>query len=43
MPIYGKVSALVIAADVYDGADRYLDAQLRFISELERLNGIGDG
>lgn len=36
-----EVSALLIAGDVYDGADRDLDAQLRFIAGLERLNKKG--
>ena len=36
-----RVDALLIAGDVYDGADRSLRAQSRFIYGLNRLNGEG--
>ncbi len=36
-----QVDALLIAGDVYDGADRSLRAQRRFIQGLERLDGSG--
>lgn len=36
-----KVDALLIAGDVYDGADRSFKAQIRFISELKRLSDNG--
>jgi DNA repair exonuclease SbcCD nuclease subunit len=35
------VDALLVAGDVYDGADRSLRAQLRFIAGLERLDEAG--
>ena len=36
-----KVDALLVAGDVYDGADRSLSAQLRFIDGLKRLDAAG--
>ena len=36
-----KVDALLIAGDIYDGKDRSLTAQMRFISELKRLSEKG--
>ena len=36
-----RVDALLIAGDVYDGADRSLRAQLRFVDGLRRLDGAG--
>ncbi|MGH2633289.1 MAG: metallophosphoesterase family protein [Tepidiformaceae bacterium] len=36
-----KVDALLVAGDVYDGADRSLPAQLRFIEGLKRLDAEG--
>ena len=39
--IYEHVDALLIAGDIYDGADRNLRAQLRFIEGLERLDANG--
>lgn len=37
-----KVDALLVAGDVYDGADRSLPAQLRFVAGLWRLYEAGD-
>ena len=36
-----RVDALLIAGDVYDGADRSLRAQLRFVDGLKRLDAAG--
>lgn len=36
-----RVDALLVAGDIYDGADRSLRAQLRFVDGLERLNAVG--
>ena len=36
-----RVDALLIAGDVYDGADRSLRAQLRFVDGLRRLDAAG--
>ena len=36
-----RVDALLVAGDVYDGADRSLRAQLRFIEGLKRLDAAG--
>ena len=36
-----QVDALLVAGDVYDGADRSLRAQLRFIEGLKRLDASG--
>ena len=36
-----RVDALLIAGDVYDGADRSLRAQLRFVDGLRRLDDAG--
>ena len=36
-----RVDALLVAGDVYDGADRSLRAQLRFIDGLKRLDAAG--
>ncbi len=36
-----KVEALLIAGDIYDGADRSLRAQLRFVDGLKRLDAAG--
>ncbi|MEP7216329.1 MAG: DNA repair exonuclease [Anaerolineaceae bacterium] len=36
-----RVDALLVAGDVYDGADRSLKAQLRFIDGLKRLDAAG--
>lgn len=38
-----RVDFLLIAGDVYDGADRSLRAQLRFLDDLERLSKAGIG
>jgi len=35
------VDALLVAGDVYDGADRSLKAQLRFVEGLKRLDAAG--
>ena len=35
------VDALLVAGDIYDGADRSLRAQLRFVDGLNRLNAAG--
>ncbi len=35
------VDALLVAGDVYDGADRSLRAQRKFVDGLERLHGAG--
>ena len=35
------VDALLVAGDVYDGADRSLRAQLKFVDGLARLDGAG--
>ena len=35
------VDALLVAGDVYDGADRSLRAQLKFVDGLNRLDGAG--
>ena len=39
--IHEKVDALLVAGDVYDGADRSLRAQLRFIEGLSQLDRAG--
>lgn len=36
-----RVDALLVAGDIYDGADRSLKAQLRFIDGLKRLDAAG--
>ena len=36
-----QVNALLVAGDVYDGADRSLRAQLRFVHGLEQLEAAG--
>ena len=36
-----QVDALLVAGDVYDGADRSLRAQLKFVHGLERLDAAG--
>ncbi len=36
-----QVEALLIAGDIYDGADRSLRAQLRFVDGLKRLDAAG--
>ena len=36
-----RVDALLIAGDVYDGVDRSLRAQLKFVDGLKRLDGAG--
>ncbi len=36
-----RVDALLVAGDVYDGADRSLAAQLRFLAGLNRLEAAG--
>ena len=36
-----SVDALVVAGDIYDGADRSLRAQLKFVDGLNRLDGAG--
>ena len=36
-----RVDALLVAGDVYDGADRSLRAQLKFVRGLERLDAAG--
>ena len=36
-----RVDALLIAGDVYDGADRSLRAQLKFVNGLRRLDAAG--
>ena len=36
-----QVDALLIAGDVYDGADRSLRAQLKFVAGLEQLDAAG--
>ncbi|MCY4522086.1 MAG: DNA repair exonuclease [Caldilineaceae bacterium] len=36
-----RVDALLVAGDVYDGADRSLRAQLKFLEGLERLDRVG--
>ena len=36
-----QVDALLIAGDVYDGADRSLGAQLKFVNGLKRLDSAG--
>lgn len=36
-----KVDALLVAGDIYDGADRSLQAQLRFYQGLGKLNDTG--
>ena len=36
-----RVEALLIAGDIYDGADRSLRAQLRFVDGLSRLDAAG--
>lgn len=36
-----QASALVLAGDVYDGAQREVSAQLRFARGMERLDGLG--
>ncbi|MBA4179401.1 MAG: phosphoesterase [Anaerolinea sp.] len=36
-----RVDALLVAGDIYDGADRSLKAQLRFVQGLERLDRAG--
>ena len=39
--IQEKVDALLIAGDIYDGADRSLRAQLRFVEGLDQLDRAG--
>ena len=39
--IQERVNALLIAGDVYDGADRSLGAQLKFVDGLKRLAAAG--
>jgi DNA repair protein SbcD/Mre11 len=39
--IDNKVHGVLIAGDIYDGADKSLKAQLRFRSELQRLSDAG--
>ena len=41
LAIENKVHAVLIAGDVYDGADKSLKAQLRFREELKRLSDNG--
>ncbi len=36
-----RVDALLVAGDIYDGADRSLRAQIRFIDGLKRLDAAG--
>ena len=36
-----RVDALLVAGDIYDGADRSLRAQLKFVDGLNRLDGAG--
>ena len=36
-----SVDALLVAGDIYDGADRSLRAQLKFVDGLNRLDGAG--
>ena len=36
-----RVDALLVAGDIYDGADRSLRAQLRFVDGLDRLDAAG--
>ena len=36
-----RVDALLVAGDIYDGADRSLRAQLRFVDGLNRLDAAG--
>ena len=36
-----SVDALLVAGDIYDGADRSLKAQLRFVDGLKRLDAAG--
>ena len=36
-----RVDALLVAGDIYDGADRSLRAQLQFVDGLNRLDGAG--
>ena len=36
-----QVDALLVAGDIYDGADRSLRAQLKFVDGLARLDGAG--
>ena len=36
-----RVDALLVAGDVYDGADRSLRAQLKFVDGLRRLDEAG--
>ena len=36
-----QVDAFLVAGDIYDGADRSLRAQIRFVSGLERLDAAG--
>ena len=36
-----RVDALLVAGDIYDGADRSLKAQLRFVDGLKRLDAAG--
>ena len=36
-----KADALLVAGDIYDGADRSLRAQLRFVAGLNRLDAAG--
>ena len=36
-----RVDALLVAGDIYDGADRSLRAQLKFVGGLERLDAAG--
>ena len=39
--VEARADALLIAGDVYDGADRSLRAQRKFVDGLERLNAAG--
>ena len=41
LSIAERVDALLVAGDVYDGADRSLAAQLRFLAGLNRLEAAG--
>ena len=36
-----QVDALLVAGDIYDGADRSLRAQLKFVEELKKLDEAG--
>lgn len=41
MCISEKVDALLVAGDIYDGVDRSLHAQMRFVDGLQRLDAEG--